>query len=211
MENNRAIVIHALRAARESAAELLDVQQHQCYDRAFLQLATHLIAEAEIIIAHCQDESTKARVRRLQKGLEETRSGYPSSIGAIMVWMSADEDSIPENLPLEVARLLDVYRKTLKILSDSKEAFCDILFSMGTAMVHEETTQNEQELIALLGKLSAIIKEDERLLQTGESRSECFEDQIQAAMNRSKQVMARMVEIEAARKQPESLIQLMFY
>lgn len=116
MENNRAIVIHALRAARESAAELLDVQQHQCYDRAFLQLATHLIAEAEIIIAHCQDESTKARVRRLQKGLEETRSGYPSSIGAIMVCMSSDEDSIPENLPLEVARLLDVYRMTLKIL-----------------------------------------------------------------------------------------------
>lgn len=110
------MVIRALRAARDAATGLLDVQKHQCYDKAFLQLATDLIAEAEIILAHSQAEDMKKVVRRFQKGVEAVRSDYPSKIGAIIVWMYSDEDIIAEDTPLEVATMLDLYTRALRVL-----------------------------------------------------------------------------------------------
>ncbi|KAJ2976445.1 hypothetical protein NQ176_g4947 [Zarea fungicola] len=205
------MVIRALRAARDAATGLLDVQKHQCYDKAFLQLATDLIAEAEIILAHSQAEDMKKVVRRFQKGVEAVRSDYPSKIGAIIVWMYSDEDIIAEDTPLEVATMLDLYTRALRVLSDAKQFFCDTLFPISIAMVQEETAQYEHELIALHASLSAIMKEEERLLRTGESRSGCLQDQKEDAMNRARQILVRIEEIQAAQEQPESLVHLMFY
>lgn len=78
-------------------------------------------------------------------------------------------------------------------------------------MVQEETAQYEHELIALHASLSAIMKEEERLLRTGESRSGCLQDQKEDAMNRARQILVRIEEIQAAQEQPESLVHLMFY
>ena len=234
MESDRVIVIRALRAARGVAAEHLDVRKHPCYDRAFLQLATNLIAEAEIIIAHCQteDKDLKELVRRFQKKVEEIRSDYPLNTGATIVWMSSDEDSIPENPPLEVARLLNLYTKTLQdlryyllsnltsfftlidyklISSDAKKGFHDVLFLIGANMIREEIAQCEEEGLYLLRKLGDLIEEDGRSLRTGETPSVCFQDQKKATINRAKQLLARMAKTEAAQRQPESLIQLFFY
>ncbi|KAM3538462.1 hypothetical protein ARSEF1564_008623 [Beauveria bassiana] len=82
---------------------------------------------------------------------------------------------------------------------------------MGAAMIREETVQCAEEGLDLLRKLSDVIEEDERLLRTGEPPSGCVQEQKQASVNRAQQLMARMNEIQAAQKQPESLIQLIFY
>lgn len=233
MESNRVTVIRELRAARGLAAELLDVREHQCYDKAFLQLATHLIAEAEIVIAHCQveNEGFKETVRVVQKEVEKVRRNYPSNMGAMIVYMSSHEDSIAENPPLAIARVLNLYTTTLQILrcllsnltnfitlinyqlisSNAKKTFHDALFLIGTTIIREEIAQCEEEVLDLQRKLGDVIEEDERSLRTRETPSVCFQDQKQATMNRAQQLVARMAKIDAAQRQPESLIQLIFY
>ncbi|KAJ3498206.1 hypothetical protein NLG97_g1307 [Lecanicillium saksenae] len=203
MESNRDIVIRALRAASAAANSLLDVRKYQSPDRAFLQLATQLIAEAEIIIAHCQWQDVRKKIEGLQKDVEEVRSNYPSDIGAIIFELSLNEEDIVENPPPTVAMLLDLYTRIVRILRNGKETFRNVLGLMGKRMAAEE-------LLALRRELYGISK-DESVLGTREPRSGCVREQKQATMNATQQIAARIAEIESAQNQPESLIQLMFY
>lgn len=119
MESSRDVVIRALRTAR-SASDLLDFQTHQCYDTAFMQLATAIIAEAEIIMAHSQIEEVKNNARGLQKVAEEIRSLYPSGMGNNIVLMSSVQESLIESPSPEVVgdvvKALDLYTQAIWIL-----------------------------------------------------------------------------------------------
>lgn len=116
MTSNRDLFTSALRAARDAASETLDLQRHQCYDRALLQLTTDIIAEAEIIIAHTNDEEVKDQVKQSQAAAETVRRHYWTETGSALALMFFIEDRVGDDELPETIKALEIYTELLRRL-----------------------------------------------------------------------------------------------
>lgn len=76
---NESDIEWAFRAACQVSSALPDVDKYKSYDKAFVHHATDLIAQAEIILAHCKDESIQEEVRAYRDSVEFTRREWPET------------------------------------------------------------------------------------------------------------------------------------
>lgn len=99
----------AFRAACRVSSELPDLDKYKSYDKAFVHHATDLIAQADIILAHCKDESIQVEVRADRDLVELSRREWPDNGVFTQVFTYVQDGADLSELPPEYVKALAGY------------------------------------------------------------------------------------------------------
>ena len=103
------LTAHSAPLADRVSSELPDLDKYKSYDKAFVHHATDLIAQADIILAHCKDESIQVEVRADRDLVELSRREWPDNGVVTQVFTYVQDGADLSELPPEYVKALAGY------------------------------------------------------------------------------------------------------